>query len=191
MLINVIIGIALFISSNAATNIELDDLNLSYSRNCNNIVQLRDVHICDNRSMYEKLSEKEIHLIEATVQNEVGNFSKEYKTYVTEILYNRIKSKLYPSNIEEMLFQDGQFQGINYWYDENTVIDKDIKEIVKKVFSKEKPSHNATSYYNPALSTYNACIWFEYSGNVEFIFEYTEYSYGIKYTTRFFKSAYE
>ena len=40
-------------------------------------------------TLYETLSDEEIYLLEVTIQHEVGNFSKEYKRLVAELIYNR------------------------------------------------------------------------------------------------------
>lgn len=137
-------------------------------------------------TLYDRLTPEEINLIEVTIQHEVGNFSKQYKTYVAELIYNRLISDRFPSTIREVLFQKGQFQGIEKWYYSGIEPDNETKEVVKEVFSSETPSHNCIGYYNPALSEYESIVWFEYSGDVQFVFEYTEESWGIEYTTRFF-----
>ena len=66
-------------------------------------------------TLYETLSDEEIYLLEVTVQHEVGNFSKEYKRLVAELIYNRYLSDEFPNTITEVLFQKGQFQGIQKW----------------------------------------------------------------------------
>lgn len=126
-------------------------------------------------------------MLEATIQHEVGNFSKQYKTYVAELIYNRIKSDKFPNTVKEVLFQEGQFQGIQTWAYSGIEIDNKTKEIIYEVFSKEHTTHPATFYYNPALSEYESVMWFEYSGDIEFVFEHCEMSWGIEYNTRFFK----
>ena len=88
--------------------------------------------------------------------------------------------------ITDVLFQKGQFQGISSWLYSGIVPDEETKAVVKEVFSAESTSHEATFYYNPALSEYESVMWFEYSGDVEFVFEHTETNWGIEYTTRFF-----
>lgn len=138
-------------------------------------------------TLYDTLTPQEIHLIEATIKNEVGDLSETYQKLITEIIYNRIVSDKFPNTVEEVLYQKNQFCGIENWYNSNTEIPNSISEIVKEVFTKENPSHNAVYYYNPALSETESIIWFEYSGDVEFIFEYSEESWGVNYTTRFFK----
>ena len=138
-------------------------------------------------TMYETLTANEILLLETVVQHEVGAFSKDYKTYVAEIIFNRIVSEDFPNTVYEVLFQDGQFQGIENWSVSGIVPDEETKQVVKEVFSKEYPSHDCTFYYNPALSEYDSIVWFEYSGDVEYVFSHTETDWGIEYTTRFFK----
>lgn len=137
-------------------------------------------------TLYDALSENEITMIEITVQHEVGNFSKEYKTYVAELIRNRLASKDFPDTVTEVLFQKGQFQGISNWLYSGIIPDEETKEVVKEVFSAEDTSHSATYYYNPKLSEYDSLVWFEYSGDVEYLFEYSEDSWGTTYTTRFF-----
>lgn len=137
-------------------------------------------------TFYETLSDEEIHLLEVTIQHEVGNFSKEYKKLVAELIYNRYLSEDFPNTITEVLFQKGQFQGIQKWAYSGIIIDDETKEVVRDVFSKNLTSHPATFYYNPALSEYNAIMWFEYSGDVEYVFTHAETNWGIIYETRFF-----
>ena len=137
-------------------------------------------------TLYETLSDEEIYLLEVTIQHEVGNFSKEYKRLVAELIYNRYLSDEFPNTITEVLFQKGQFQGIQQWAYSGIEIDNETKEVVKQVFSEETTSHPATFYYNPELSEYNSIIWFEYSVDVDFVFEHTEVDWGISYNTRFF-----
>ena len=138
-------------------------------------------------TLYDRLTPFEIDLIEVTIQHEVGNFSEQYKTYVAELIYNRLISERFPNTIYDVLFQKGQFQGIDEWYYSGIVPDETTKQVVKEVFSKENPSHNCIGYYNPALSEYESIMWFEYSGDVSFVFEYSEESWGVVYTTRFFE----
>lgn len=137
-------------------------------------------------TLYDTLSENEIMMIEITIQHEVGNFSKEYKTYVAELIRNRLASEDFPDTITEVLFQKDQFQGISNWLYSGIIPDEETKKVVKEVFSAEDTSHSATYYYNPDLSEYDSLIWFEYSGDVEYLFEYSEDSWGTTYTTRFF-----
>ena len=140
-----------------------------------------------SETTYDKFTNDEIHLIEVTVQHEVGNFSENYQTLVAELIYNRLMSEQFPNTVEEVLYQEGQFCGIEDWYSSDIVVDDTTKDIVKSVFSKETTSHNALYYYNPELSADYAVEWFEYSGDVDYLFEYTEENWGIEYTTRFFK----
>ena len=140
-----------------------------------------------SKSMYDTLTANELFLLEATVQHEVGAFSKEYKTYIAELLYNRLVSDDYPDTVVEMLFQDGQFTGIDTWICSGIVVDDETKAVVKEVFTNENPSHDCIAYYNPELSAYEAIIWFEYSGDVEYVFSHTETDWGIEYETRFFR----
>lgn len=135
---------------------------------------------------YDSLSSEEIFLLEVTIQHEVGNFSKTYKQYVAELIYNRIKSEDFPDTVKEVLFQKGQFQGIQNWAYSDIEIDNETREVIFEVFSKQHTTHPATFYYNPALSEYESVMWFEYSGDVEYVFSHTETSWGVKYETRFF-----
>ena len=122
-------------------------------------------------TLYDTLSENEIAMIEITIQHEVGNFSKEYKTYVAELIRNRLISEDFPNTVTEVLFQKSQFQGISNWLYSGITPDEETKEVVKEVFSAEGTSHSATYYYNPELSEYDSLVWFEYSGDVEYIFD--------------------
>ena len=140
-----------------------------------------------SETTYDKFTNDEIHLIEVTVQHEVGNFSENYQTLVAELIYNRLMSEQFPNTVEEVLYQEGQFCGIEDWYSSDIVVDDTTKDVVKSVFNKETTSHNALYYYNPELSADYAIEWFEYNGDVDYLFEYTEENWGIEYTTRFFK----
>ena len=140
----------------------------------------------NNDTLYSSLTENEITMIEIVIQHEVGNFSKEYKTCVTELIRNRLISEDFPNTVTEVLFQKGQFQGVSSWLYSGIIPDEETKAVVKEVFSAEDTSHKATFYYNPALSEYESIMWFEYSGDVDYLFEYTETNWGIEYTTRFF-----
>lgn len=137
--------------------------------------------------LYDTFTKEEINFLEVTVQHEVGNFSDYYKTLIAELIYNRLVSDDFPDTVKEVLWQKSQFCGIEHWYSPDFEVDDETKSVVKEVFSKEVTGHNATYYYNPELSDYEAVIWFEYSGDVEFLFEYTEEIWGIDYTTRFFR----
>ncbi len=138
-------------------------------------------------TLYDILTDHEVSLLETTIQHEVGNFSREYKTYVAEVIYNRLMSEDFPDTIYEVLFQEGQFQGIASWCNSGITPDEETKSVVEEVFSGESPSHNCTFYYNPALSDYKSVMWFEYSGDIEYVFSYTETSWGADYETRFFR----
>ena len=57
-------------------------------------------------TLYDTLSGNEITMIEITIQHEVGNFSKEYKTYVAELIRNRLVSEDFPDTVTEGLAED-------------------------------------------------------------------------------------
>ena len=135
-------------------------------------------------SLYDQLTPKEIELIELTVQHEVGSFSKEYRRLVAGIIRNRLESPIFPNTISDVLLAPGQFTDGHY---EGVIVDEQTKEAVKEVFSAEASIHSATAYYNPALSAPSSIRWFEESGDVTYLFSYSENSCGITYTTRFFK----
>ena len=137
-------------------------------------------------TFYDSLTDEEINMLEVVVQHEVGNFSKDYKTLVAELLYNRIMSDEFPDTVYGVLYQENQFCGIDYWYCPAYPVDDETKRVVREVFSKEFTSQPATYYYNPELSEYSSMIWFEYSGDVQYLFQYTETSWGTTYNTRFF-----
>ena len=61
-------------------------------------------------TLYDTLSENEIMMIEITIQHEVGNFLKEYKTYVAELIRNRLVSEEFPNTVTEVLFQKVSFK---------------------------------------------------------------------------------
>ena len=138
------------------------------------------------KTYYDNLSSEEIFLLEVTIQHEVGNFSKTYKRYVAELIYNRIQSEDFPDTVKEVLFQKGQFQGIQSWAYSGIELDNETREVIYEVFSKQHTTHPATFYYNPSLSEYESVMWFEYSGDVEYVFSHTETSWGVEYETKFF-----
>ncbi len=140
-----------------------------------------------SETYYDTLTAEEISLIEVTIQHEVGELSKTYKRLIAELLYNRLKSDIYPDTVKEMLYQENQFIGIESWYYPNYPVDDETKAVVKEVFSKDSTTHQALTYYNPALTSEDVAIWFEYSGDVQFLFDYSEESWGVVYTMRFFK----
>lgn len=150
-------------------------------------VEPRSFGVNEPQSMYDKLTSEEISLIEVVIQHEVGGLSAEYKRLIAELIYNRILSSEFPDSVREVLYQRNQFCGIENWYYPGYPVDGETKQIVKEVFSSPETSHKATYYYNPALSEYESLVWFEYSGDVIYEFEYKETSWGVTYTTRFFR----
>lgn len=136
-------------------------------------------------TLYDILGKDEIELIEIVVQHEVGGLGLKYKTLLSELIRNRLESPLYPDDVEDMLYQGNAFQGIARWSRSGIIPDKNTKRAVYKAFSAEETSHKATGYYNPAFSEPSSIRWFE-SGYMNFEFEYSETSWGVEYTTRFF-----
>ena len=134
-------------------------------------------------TLYASLTNKEIELIELTVQHEVGNFSKDYKKLIAAIIRNRLESDSFPNTISEVILAKGQFSNGDYV---GVNVDIETQEAVEEVFSMEESPHLATYYYNPELSSYSSICWFEYSGDIEYLFSYSEEDWGIVYTTRFF-----
>ena len=134
-------------------------------------------------TLYTSLTKEEIELIELTVQHEVGNFSKDYKKLIAAIIRNRLESDSFPNTISEVILAKGQFSNGDYV---GVNIDIETQEAVEEVFSMEESPHLATYYYNPELSSYSSIYWFEYSGDIEYLFSYSEEDWGIVYTTRFF-----
>ena len=162
---------------------ELPLYNSSFSSQ--NIIYLQkeveqEKEIC---TLYTSLTNKEIELIELTVQHEVGNFSKDYKKLIAAIIRNRLESDYFPNTISEVILAKGQFSNGNYI---GVNVDIETQEAVKEVFSMEESPHLATYYYNPELSAPSAIYWFEYSGDIKYLFSYSEENWGIVYTTRFF-----
>ena len=161
---------------------ELPLYNSSFSSQ--NIIYLQEEveqekEIC---TLYASLTNKEIELIELTVQHEVGNFSKDYKKLIAAIIRNRLESDYFPNTISEVILAKGQFSNGNYI---GVNVDIETQEAVKEVFSMEESPHLATYYYNPELSAPSAIHWFEYSGDIKYLFSYSEENWGIVYTTRF------
>ena len=134
-------------------------------------------------TLYTSLTKEEIELIELTVQHEVGNFSKDYKKLIAAIIRNRLESDSFPNTISEVILAEGQFSNGDYV---GVNVDIETQEAVEEVFSMEESPHLATYYYNPELSSYSSIYWFEYSGDIEYLFSYSEEDWGIVYTTRFF-----
>lgn len=162
---------------------ELPLYNSSFSSQ--NVIYLQEEveqekEIC---TLYASLTNKEIELIELTVQHEVGNFSKDYKKLIAAIIRNRLESDYFPNTISEVILAKGQFSNGNYI---GVNVDIETQEAVKEVFSMEVSPHLATYYYNPELSAPSAIYWFEYSGDIKYLFSYSEENWGIVYTTRFF-----
>ena len=162
---------------------ELYKDNSSFSSQ--NIVYLQEEveqekEIC---TLYTSLTKEEIELIELTVQHEVGNFSKDYKKLIAAIIRNRLESDSFPNTISEIILAKGQFSNGDY---AGVNVDIETQEAVEEVFSMEESPHLATYYYNPELSSYSSIYWFEYSGDIEYLFSYSEEDWGIIYTTRFF-----
>ena len=162
---------------------ELSLCNSSFSSQ--NIVYLQEEveqeeEIC---TLYTSLTKEEIELIELTVQHEVGNFSKDYKKLIAAIIRNRLESDSFPNTISEVILAEGQFSNGDYV---GVNVDIETQEAVEEVFSMEESPHLATYYYNPELSSYSSIYWFEYSGDIEYLFSYSEEDWGIVYTTRFF-----
>lgn len=137
-------------------------------------------------SFYYNLSNYERYLIEVTVEHEVGNFSSYYKQLIAEIILNRYLSDSFPDTIAEIILAEGQFTEGNYG---SFIPSLETKAVVRSVFTKMNPSHSATFYYNPALSAQSAIRWFEYSGDLEYLFSYEETIGYVTYTTKFFKEA--
>ena len=134
-------------------------------------------------TLYTSLTKEEIELIELTVQHEVGNFSKDYKKLIAAIIRNRLESDSFPNTVSEVILAKGQFSNGDY---AEVNVDIETQEAVEEVFSMEESPHLATYYYNPELSSYSSIYWFEYSGDIEYLFSYSEEDWGIIYTTRFF-----
>lgn len=144
------------------------------------VEQEQEEEIC---TLYTSLTKEEIELIELTVQHEVGNFSKDYKKLIAAIIRNRLESDSFPDTISEVILAKGQFSNGDYV---GVNVDIETQEAVEEVFSMEESPHLATYYYNPELSSYSSIYWFEYSGDIEYLFSYSEEDWGIVYTTRFF-----
>ena len=144
------------------------------------VEQEQEEEIC---TLYTSLTKEEIELIELTVQHEVGNFSKDYKKLIAAIIRNRLESDSFPNTISEVILAEGQFSNGDY---AGVNVDIETQEAVEEVFSMEESPHLATYYYNPELSSYSSIYWFEYSGDIEYLFSYSEEDWGIVYTTRFF-----
>ena len=162
---------------------ELSLYNSSFSSQ--NIVYLQEEveQEQEEEILYTSLTKEEIELIELTVQHEVGNFSKDYKKLIAAIIRNRLESNSFPNTISEVILAKGQFTNGDYV---GVNVDIETQEAVEEVFSMEESPHLATYYYNPELSAPSAIYWFEYSGDIEYLFSYSEENWGIVYTTRFF-----
>ena len=159
-------------------NSSFSSQNIAYLQE--EVEQEQEEEIC---TLYTSLTKEEIELIELTVQHEVGNFSKDYKKLIAAIIRNRLESDSFPNTISEVILAEGQFSNGDYV---GVNVDIETQEAVEEVFSMEESPHLATYYYNPELSSYSSIYWFEYSGDIEYLFSYSEEDWGIVYTTRFF-----
>ena len=159
-------------------NSSFSSQNIAYLQE--EVEQEQEKEIC---TLYTSLTKEEIELIELTVQHEVGNFSKDYKKLIAAIIRNRLESDSFPNTISEVILAEGQFSNGDYV---GVNVDIETQEAVEEVFSMEESPHLATYYYNPELSSYSSIYWFEYSGDIEYLFSYSEEDWGIVYTTRFF-----
>ena len=159
-------------------NSSFSSQNIAYLQE--EVEQEKEEEIC---TLYTSLTKEEIELIELTVQHEVGNFSKDYKKLIAAIIRNRLESDSFPNTISEVILAKGQFSNGDYV---GVNVDIETQEAVEEVFSMEESPHLATYYYNPELSSYSSIYWFEYSGDIEYLFSYSEEDWGIVYTTRFF-----
>ena len=159
-------------------NSSFSSQNIAYLQE--EVEQEQKEEIC---TLYTSLTKEEIELIELTVQHEVGNFSKDYKKLIAAIIRNRLESDSFPNTISEVILAEGQFSNGDYV---GVNVDIETQEAVEEVFSMEESPHLATYYYNPELSSYSSIYWFEYSGDIEYLFSYSEEDWGIVYTTRFF-----
>lgn len=136
--------------------------------------------------LYNCLTDDEIWLLEVVVYHEVGYFSKTYQKMIATCILNRFLSDDFPNTIYEIIFQENQFADIEEYY--GIVPTEETQEAVKEVFSSEETMHDATYFYNSDYSDTSSIIWFEESGDVEFLFEYSETGYGeVEWSTRFFK----
>ncbi len=113
--------------------------------------------------------------------------SREIKVIIAEVLYNRLISEEYPDDVAEMVFAPNQFTGIKGWYYNGNRGDEEAYDVIEEVFTEENPSHDAIAFYNPDYSCYEGIYWFEYSGDVDFLFEYGEILWGEYWRVRFFK----
>lgn len=163
---------------------EVSLYSICYEAESCSIAFIEEENNDEELTLYESLSEEEITLIELTVQHEVGSFSIEYKELIAGIILNRLNSPDFPDTITEILYAENQFSNGNYY---GIVVDEETSQAVENVFSSEASPHEATYYYNPDLSASYAISWFEYSGDVEYLFSYSEEDWGIIYNTRFFK----
>ena len=159
-------------------NSSFSSQNIAYLQE--EVEQEQEEEIC---TLYTSLTKEEIELIELTVQHEVGNFSKDYKKLIAAIIRNRLESDSFPNTISEVILAEGQFSNGDYV---GVNVDIETQEAVEEVFSMKESPHLATYYYNPELSSYSSIYWFEYSGDIEYLFSYSEEDWGIVYTTRFF-----
>ena len=159
-------------------NSSFSSQNIAYLQE--EVEQEQKEEIC---TLYTSLTKEEIELIELTVQHEVGNFSKDYKKLIAAIIRNRLESDSFPNTISEVILAEGQFSNGDYV---GVNVDIETQEAVEEVFSMEESPHLATYYYNPELSSYSSIYWFEYSGDIEYLFSYSGEDWGIVYTTRFF-----
>ncbi len=174
-------------AENAALRVVIEQLRAERSQPVNEseaVAEERQEAAAVSVTLYDKLAPDEIDMLERVVQHEVGGLSAQYRAYVVELLYNRLVSDKFPDDVREMLFQPYQFGGISRWLYTVTP-DETTKQVVRDVFTAEAPTHKATAYYNPDMSSASAVSWFENS--LTFCFEVNEVSWGRNWRTRFFE----
>lgn len=138
----------------------------------------------EEKTFYDTLTQEEITLIELTVQHEVGLFSQGYRELIAGIIRNRVESPNFPNTVKEVLLAPGQFTNGNY---NGVEVDEITKQAVKNALDTKENFHSATFYYNPDFSSQASIFWFEESGDIKYLFSYSENLGKTSYTTRFFR----
>lgn len=132
------------------------------------------------------ISEKEIKMMECVIQQEVRDGGLEHKILIAQLIINRLNSKKFPNNIEDILSQKGQFTSINNYYNTKYKPNKITKRAVKKVIDGyEDVTFGAVFYFSPIYCTDKSTVsWFRSLDNC---LTYTETLNGTKYIHEFYK----
>ncbi|MCR5147286.1 MAG: cell wall hydrolase [Clostridia bacterium] len=85
------------------------------------------------------------------VYSEVGSYSESAKQGVASVVYNRIKSEFFPNNVQDVVYQTGQFESVYagrmFTYDSIPEGDRSIVENAIKKAQSSDNTNGALFYY--------------------------------------------